>query len=262
MSEQLRGQQFALTRHLRDPERYAPPPGIEARRLRIYRELLIGSIDGLLAGGFPVLRATLGDEAWRDLVRRFFAAHRCATPLFPQVGGEFVEFLSADAHAAPDAPWLAELAHYEWAEAALLSCDDAAPAHRADGDLLDGAPLLAPWAWPLAYRWPVHEIGPEMQPNSAPEAPTLLLVHRDRDGDVRFAQLAPLSYRLLDSLRTQRRSGADHLRALAAEAGAPAEAWFADGRAALEAWRAQGVVLGVAGDDSDRSPPCATRSRA
>jgi len=259
MSEQLRRQQFALTRHLRDPDRYAPPPGIEERRLRIYRELLIGSIDGLLAGGFPVLRETLGDDDWRALVRRFFAAHRCATPLFPQVGGEFVDFLHGGGSAVRGAPWLAELAHYEWAEAALLACDDAAPAHRADGDLLEGEPLLAPWAWPLAYRWPVHEIGPALRPRRAPAAPTLLLVHRDRDGDVRFAQLAPLSYRLLDSLRSHRRSGADHLRALAAEAGAAADALFAEGRAALEAWRVQGVVLGVA--DYEPSPPSTARSR-
>jgi len=260
MSERLRRQQFALTRHLRDPDRYAPPPGLEERRLRIYRELLIGSIDGLLAGGFPVLRETLGDDDWRALVRRFFAAHRCATPLFPQVGGEFVDFLhGGGGSAVRGAPWLAELAHYEWAEAALLACTDAAPAHRADGDLLEGEPLLAPWAWPLAYRWPVHEIGPALRPRRAPAAPTLLLVHRDRDGDVRFAQLAPLSYRLLDSLRTHRRSGADHLRALAAEAGAAADALFAEGRSALEAWRAQGVVLGVV--DSEPSPPSTTRSR-
>lgn len=260
MSERLRRQQFALTRHLRDPNRYPPPPGIEERRLRVYRELLFGSIEGLLAGGFPVVRATLGDAPWRALVRRFYAVHRCATPLFPQVGGEFVEFLQRRRGAVRGAPWLAELAHYEWAEAALLACDDAAPAHRADGDLLDGAPVLAPWAWPLAYRWPVQAIGPQFRPRRAPAAPTLLLVHRDGEGEVRFSQLAPLSYRLLDALRAQRRSGAEHLGALAAEAGLPADALLAEGRAALEQWRAQGVVLGAASDFLP-SPLSADRSR-
>ncbi|QWP74977.1 putative DNA-binding domain-containing protein [Lysobacter sp. K5869] len=260
MSERLRRQQFALTRHLRDPNRYAPPPGIEERRLRIYRELLIGSVEGLLAGGFPVLRATLGEASWRALVRRFYAAHRCATPLFPQVGGEFVQFLQSRRGAVRGLPWLAELAHYEWAEAAVLSCDDATPAHDRDGDLLAGAPLLAPWAQPLAYRWPVQRIGPEYQPRRAPNAPTLLLVHRDGEGDAQFSELAPLSYRLLDALRTQRRSGAAHLRALAAEAGAPADALLEDGRIALEQWRAQGVVLGTA-HDIPASQPSAPRSR-
>lgn len=266
MSERLRRQQFALTRHLRDPDRHPPPPGIEPHRLRIYRELLLGSIEGLLAGGFPVLRTTLGDDAWTALVRRFFAAHRCATPLFPQVGGEFVEFLRRRHGAVPGAPWLAELAHYEWAEAALLSCDDAAPAHRADGDLLAGAPVLAPWAWPLAYRWPVQDIGPHRRPRRAPAAPSLLLVHRDRDGEVRFAELTPLSYRLLDALRRERRSGAEHLRALAAEAGMPADALLSDGLDALEQWRAQGVVLGTAVDaacvdPADPADPTASASR-
>lgn len=260
MSERLRRQQFALTRHLRDPNRYPPPPGIEERRLRVYRELLFGSIEGLLAGGFPVVRATLGEAEWRALVRRFYAAHRCATPLFPQVGGEFVEFLQRPRGRVRGAPWLAELAHYEWAEAALLACDDAAPAHCADGDLLDGVPLIAPWAWPLAYRWPVHEIGPELRPRRAPASPSLLLVHRDRDGDVRFARLTPPSYRLLAAVCAQPRSGADHLRALAAEAGAPAESLFAEGRAALAQWRDQGVVLGTVAVAAS-PPPAIARSR-
>nr|WP_254696110.1 putative DNA-binding domain-containing protein [Lysobacter enzymogenes] len=204
MSERLRRQQFALTRHLRDPNRYPPPPGIEERRLRVYRELLFGSIEGLLAGGFPVVRATLGEADWRALVRRFYAAHRCATPLFPLVGGEFVDFLQRPRGRVRGAPWLAELAHYEWAEAALLSCDDAAPAHRADGDLLDGVPLLAPWAWPLAYRWPVHEIGPALRPRRArPRRPCCWCIATAMA--MRFARLTPLSYRLLAAVRAQQR---------------------------------------------------------
>src|SRR3546814_6431904 len=37
-------------------------------------------------------------------------------------------------------------------------------AHDARGDLLAGCPLPSPLAWPLAYAWPVHRIGPDHQP--------------------------------------------------------------------------------------------------
>ncbi|NQD78459.1 DUF2063 domain-containing protein, partial [Pseudomonas sp. CrR7] len=38
MNETLREQQYTLARHLRDPQRHAPPPGLEARRLKVYCE--------------------------------------------------------------------------------------------------------------------------------------------------------------------------------------------------------------------------------
>ena len=93
MAEALREQQYALARHVRDPGANPPPPGIEDRRLAIYRELFLNGIDSLLAGNFPVIRRTLGDEAWRALVRRFYSRHRCRTPLFTEIGREFVQYL-------------------------------------------------------------------------------------------------------------------------------------------------------------------------
>ena len=60
MSE-LRQQLDALAAHVRDPDAHAGPPGIEARRLKIYRDLVYNNLDGLLAGNFPVIRKTLDD---------------------------------------------------------------------------------------------------------------------------------------------------------------------------------------------------------
>ena len=47
MTDTLRIQQFALARHLRDPARHAPPPGVEPRRLLVYREVFFGAIESL-----------------------------------------------------------------------------------------------------------------------------------------------------------------------------------------------------------------------
>jgi hypothetical protein len=241
----LREQQFTLARHLRDPDIHAPPPGLEDRRLRVYRELFFGAIESLLAGGFPVIRQTLGEKAWRALVRRFYANHRSTTPLFPQIAGEFVGWL--DEHADDDdlSPWLPDLAHYEWIEQALFVSDAQPAAHDPDGDLRDGVPLLSPLALPLAYRWPVSDIGPDHRPDAPPDEPTTLLVYRDADHQVQFARIAPLAYRLLASLQANAWTGRAHLAALAAETGSDGESFEAQGLLLLQQLRAQGVLLGT-----------------
>ncbi|MFJ4440831.1 DUF2063 domain-containing protein [Pseudomonas sp. NPDC089422] len=230
MSETLRLQQFALARHLRDPDRYPAPTGIEARRLGVYRALLYGAIESLLAGSFPVLRRTLGDKRWHARVQHFHANYRSDTPLFPEVAGVFVDYLLG---IQLDAPWQAELAHYEWIESYLCLSDAEDPAHDPSGDLLQREPMLSCTARVLAYRWPVERICPEYQPNEAPASPTLLLVYRDRQLQVRFARLTPMAYRLLVQ---QEGTGLQRIRALGGE--------LEQGLALLEHLRDQGVIIG------------------
>lgn len=248
---ELRDQLSALTRHVRDPARHAPPLGIgglpiEERRLALYRDLVYNSIESLLAGNFPVIRRTLGDTAWHALVHAFHATHRSRTPLFTEIGREFIQFLESR-HPSDAPPWLHELAHYEWVELALQIADDALPSHDANGDLLAGKPVPSPLAWALAYSWPVSRIGPAFQPDVAPEAPTLLLVRRDAAGDVQFSELSPLVYRLLQLLDDDATgSGLAALQALAAEAGAADMAGFvAEGAAMLQRLHGEGVLLGT-----------------
>ena len=247
----LRAQQFALTRHLRDPQGQPAPAGIEERRLAIYRDLLFNNVESLLAGNFPVIHRLLGESAWKSLVREFFRDHRCQTPLFPELPREFLRFLEARASnepPLPENPFLLELAHYEWVELALQIAQAQTPPHDAQGSLLDGAPVLSALAWPLAYRWPVHRIGPEYQPTAVPAEPTLLLLRREDDGSVRFSLLSPLAFRLLQRLgESPGLSGQDQLLALAREAGSDdASSFLEQGRQLLEQMRAAGVILGCA----------------
>lgn len=244
---ELGAQQYALARHVRDPGAHAPPPGIEDRRLKVYRELFYNSIEGLLAGNFPVIRKTLADADWHALVRAFYADFRCRTPLFTEIGREFIRYLEEREGQAGDPPWLLELAHYEWVELALQIAEDGLPAHDPNGDLIDGTPVLSPLAWALAYRWPVQRIGPGHQPSAPPDAPTLLMVRRDHAGDVHFSELSPLLYRLLELLGHEPApSGRQALQALAAEAGATDLTHFTlEGAAMLQRLRDEGVILGT-----------------
>ena len=242
----FRQRQAAFAAHLRDPEANPAPPGIEARRMAVYRDLFFNNIAGLLASNFPVIRRTLGEMEWTALVRRFYADHHSRTPLFPEIAREFIRFLEARDEDASDPPWLAELAHYEWIELAVQINDSPLPAHDPGGDLLEGVPRVSPYVRALAYRWPVHTIGPAQRPTAAPPEPTLLLVRRDGDGRARFAAISPLVYRLLELLATGERSGRACLQALAAEAGVPADHTFlAQGQAMLQRMHEEGTLLGT-----------------
>ena len=253
MDDRLSAQQDAFAAHIRDPEGHPPPPGVDPDRMRIYRDLFFNNVLRLLAGNFPVIRRIHG-ERWPGLVRDFYRGHGCRTPLFPEIPREFVRWLEAGQGREP---WLAELAHYEWMELAL-QVSEAHPgsvphdALRAPGTdvaaaLLAGRPLLSPLAWPLAYAWPVHRIGPDHRPDTPPPAPTLLLLHRGDDGRVRFHLPSPLAWRLLQRLdEVPALSGRAQLEALAAEAGCACDPAFIDGGVdMLLRWHGEGIVPGV-----------------
>jgi hypothetical protein len=183
-------------------------------------------------------------------VRGFYRDHRAQTPLFPEIAREWLRYLETVPRLEP--PFLRELAHYEWVELALQISEARvdAVAHDPRGDLLDGAPVVSPLAWPLAYAWPVHRLGPEFQPTEAPPAPTFLLLRREADGNVRFSLLSPMAFRLLARLdEAPELSGREQLAALAREAGVTADAAFlAQGQALLEQMRDNGTLLGTRPD--------------
>ncbi len=243
----LQMQLDTLARYVRSPDTQPGPPGIEPRRLKLYSDLLFNNIEGLLAGNFPVIRQTLGDTEWHALVQRFFASHRSQTPLFTRIGLELIDFLATPEGHDPQRPWLAELAHYEWAELGLQLSDAAVPAHDPHGDLLGGVPLLSPLAWPLAYRWPVSRIGPGFQPETAPSEPTLVLMQRNDGGEVRFSSLSPLLFKLLERIgANMAASGRALLTQLAHEAGQEyAEAFIDAARPLLLQLHQQGVLPGT-----------------
>lgn len=224
----LRAQQFALAAHVRDPDAHPAPPGLEDRRVAIYRELVFANVAGLLAAGFPVIRALLADADWHALVRAFLRDHRATSPLFPELPREFVRFLDQRG-ASADPPWLAELAHYEWIEVALDHAEATPPAPAPRGFDPLAAPLQAsPLAWPLAYAWPVHRLAPGRVPEAPPPEPTCLLVQRDEAGYVHFSEIGAVAYHLLERVAAHPRdTGAAHLDALAAQAGADPAAFRA-----------------------------------
>ncbi len=242
MSTVLRAQQHALSAHLRDPEHQPAPAGLDEARLQVYRELLFNNLRGLLAGSFPVVLQVLQDAEWDALCRRYFAEHRCVSPLFTEVAAEFVGWLQ-HADALPR-PFLAELAHYEWVEQALQgSLGLPLPASPDGFDPWQRALQSSPLAWPLGYRWPVHQLGAAHQPALPPAQPTFLLARRVASGEVVFSQLSALAWQLLEQIGSAApQSGQTHLHALAEQQGLPPALLEDDGRALLAQLLATGVI--------------------
>jgi hypothetical protein len=247
---QFQRQQLAFTAHIRDPRNSPLPEGIPARRMGIYIELFFNNINAQLSSNFPVLRQITGDEAWQAMVRDFMIRHRSETPLFTEVGLEFVEYLQREREAEPgDWPFLLELAHYEYVElaVAISTADDGLGDYEPNGDLLRGRPLVGPTVWNLTYHWPVHRIGPAYLPQERPAEPTQLVVYRDRQDDVHFLQINAVTQRLIQLLKENpEQTGLDVLQTIADElAHTDPQAVVAGGRELLDDLRRRDVILGA-----------------
>jgi uncharacterized protein len=237
--------QLAFTAHIRDPKAHPRPAGVEARRMKVYTELLYNNIESFLLACFPVLRKVLGARKWAKLVRAFFSTHRSHTPYFRQIPDEFIQFLQNEWTAAEGyPPFMLALAHYEWIEL-VLSVSNRSPdrALDADGDLMAGVPLLNPVLANLRYDWPVHRIAPRRK---VKPAETFLLVFRDADDQVQFIEINAFTARLLTLLESASLCGRAALLQVADESRHPdPDLILQAGGELLEDLRARGAILGA-----------------
>ena len=242
--------QYAFAAHIRDPLTHPAPDGVEDRRMAIYRELFYNNIAGFIESGFPVLHAVMDETHWHAMVRDFFVQHRCETPIFTEIAREFLEYLQTErGEVAGDPGFLRELAHYEWVELALSidQNDIEQLSYRHDGDLLDQHPLISPLAWPLSYQYDVHHISTDYQPEQAPEQATHVVVYRNRDDEVRFMTVTPVTQRLLYLLiENDTMTGREALSQIARELQHPDPSQVIDhGLLTLRELQQRDIVLGT-----------------
>ena len=244
--------QYEFAAHIRDPETNPTPPGVEGRRMAIYRELFFHNLLKLISGTFPVLKKLHTPEKWRRMVREFMIRHRAQTPYFLQVSREFLEFLESEYAAGDDDfPFLLELAHYEWMELALTVSADSNDLAEvdSDGNLLDGVPVQSALAWPFTYQYPVHRISPDFIPAEPGAQPSALVVYRQANDEVSFMELNPVAAQLLARIgsNVKRLTGRQLLLRLASEIHYPdPDAFLEHGLQAMEEMRRAEILLGVA----------------
>jgi len=245
--EELAALQKRFSDHIRDPENNPAPDGIEDRRLAIYRRLFSNNLSSLFGKNFPIARKIVPDDRWRELIRAFMIEHRPTTPLFPEIGREFVRFLAEHPEQYPEWPWLAELCHWQFMATCVRNDESELSETGADpeGDLMAGHPVVNPTLRLAQYEWAVHEI----RANRIPEAPktVILAIFRKPDDKLGRMQINAVTGRLLELLQeSPDTTGQMCLKQLAEEIGhAEPDTMARQGKQLLESSRQKGLVLGT-----------------
>src|SRR5690242_13555168 len=238
--------QYAFTSHIRNPRVNPCPPGIETRRMEIYRRLVYQNIEGSLLTCFPVLRKVLGKRRWARLVKGFLAGHHSRSPFFRQIPEEFLRFLQNDGALPAIYPkFVLELAHYEWIELVLATSTDI-PEWKVidpDGSLFEQRPILNPVLANLRYGWPVHRIAPRVRVSAAE---TYLLVFRDVSDQIQFTEINAFTSRLIHLLESAEHTGQAALEIIIKEtAHRSPEVVIQGGLKIMRDLQARGALLGV-----------------
>lgn len=189
--------QYEFAAHIRDPESNPKPADVEARRMKIYSELFFNNVEDFISNTYPVLKSITAKDEWQMMLRDYFSHHLSHTPLFPEMPREFLKYLETERDNSNDPPFIKELAHYEWVELALMTSDLDNDINWSlidiDGDLLNNKPVMSPLAWPLTYQYPVQKISSDFLPEAPSEQLVYLLVYRDKEDEVRFMELNPIT---------------------------------------------------------------------
>ena len=214
--------------------------------MQVYETLIRNNLERFLAGAFPIAKKLLGEPHWDALVRACLEHHGCGSPYFREIGQEFLSFLRSDA--APEVPdFLPELCHYERVPTVLRRAETPSPAKQIDpaGKLLTQSVAVSPLAWPLSYRYPVHQISAESRADEVQPQPTWLIAWRRSDDSVGVMASNALTHRLLALLRDGHTGQGALDRLAEALPGATKARLDPQGAAILARLRDAGVLLGT-----------------
>jgi hypothetical protein len=253
--EALRRAQYAFAKHLRDPAGAPAPADVEDRRINIYRRLFINNVTNFLKSTYKRTHELLGEERWRKLTRDYYRDHVSDAPLFPELPGAFLKYLTEErptgkhSDEEPDPPWLTELAHYEWVETALRFADDPEmnPGINPEGDLLTQRPVVSKLAWLLRYQFPVDKISAAELPDEPTGQPYFYIAWRNADDEVKHVSINLVSARLFELIRDiPTDTGEQHLAKISAEMNHPDPNKIREsGLAILEQWRDKQILTGT-----------------
>ena len=247
--------QLQLAAHFRDPENNPAPAGLERKRLNVYCSLFFNNIVGFISNGFPVLRKFYTKSKWEELIRKFYSQHKSHSPYFAEISKEFVHFLDEEYQPTDgDPPFIAELAHYEWAELALAVADADIDWHSIErsNDFLNRPPILSPLAWRFVYRWKVHQISPDYIPQKPSNKSICLILCRNKQDKIHFILINEVTYCLLEQIEKNTiATGQQHIQATIRQLGLPNTQAVMDGALkTLNELFAKEVILGVRKDEN------------
>jgi hypothetical protein len=223
-----------------------------ATRLAIYGDGYRSRLIETLQSHYPALLALLGEEAFEALGQAYVQAHDSSFRSIRFYGGELDALLAV----LPDyaaKPWLAELAHFEWAMNAVFDAADASPVEvqalaqvppenwAGLGFDLHPAVRRLDLMWNAPALWRALTDGLPPPAPAAREQPIPWLLWR-KDLQIFYRQLTALEAEALDAVRHGRSFGE-----LCDAMCAALDAEQAPGRAAafLREWVESGMIVGM-----------------
>lgn len=237
--------QLQFCAHLRDPLHQPRPKGVPVERMAVYKEIVFNNLFESVSACFPVAGKVLGKRAWLKLNRNFFREHSANTPIFREIPEEFLKFLSTQ---TDQPPYLESLCHYEWVELLVSLMKTASKADNGQinqaGDLLKYPPAFTPAMQLLRYDYAVQKISARHKPKTTSD--TRLLVYRNTEDSVKFIELNPVTYRLIELLQQPAITGEHALTTIANELKYQhPDTIIQFGLEILEQLRSQDVILGT-----------------
>ena len=190
---------------IKDPRTFNSSDADHTRRMKIYQSLFFNNIDNFVSTGFPVLKSIVlklyGEKGWEGIVRQFFIEHECRSPYFAEISKEFVEYLSTEPSFDIAVPtFAAELAHYEGLELDVSIRKNQKNADFYNQDDVVTAVRVSPYASLAAYHFEVHLIGEDYIPEQPAQEQQFYVVYRDRNCNVQFAHVNPVTAILVNTL--------------------------------------------------------------
>jgi hypothetical protein len=189
-----------------------------ARRLAIHRNHVRTTLGEALALHFPVVARLVGDEAFAAIAVRFVAAHPPGNPLLSRFGAALPAFLAGE-EALAGVPYVAEVAHLEWARHCASLAPPGVPFGATDlggiaADDLDRLALAlrptvslvrSPWA--VDRLWQANQQDRDGTPDGPIDEPRRLVVWRDDTDVVRVASLGVGAWAFLEAVAAGLRLG-------------------------------------------------------
>lgn len=203
-------QQFMA--HIQNPEQQPGLAQIEDRRLAIYRDLFFNNVLSFVSSAYPVLCSLYTADAWRKIVRQFFANYSCSSPYFLHISEHFLQFIQQQYQCSDCDPiFMLELAHYEWSELYLSTkCQLNQVEYLTEEQVIDTPLQLSELSLLLSYPYPVHLISKQQQPTTASDN-LFYLLYRDNNDEVKFILINQLTALLLQKIQQNAGIKADSL---------------------------------------------------
>ncbi len=175
-------------------------PGVNRKNVSYYRRLVSNVVNDTLENAYPLTFELLSKKEWKNTVDDFLSKHPCHSPQVWYMPKEFYAYLIEKQHPILiKYPVLKDLLWFEWIEIELFMMEDRVVGYRQIGNSLEDKLVLNPELAMLLFRYPVHLKNP-LQIIEKDKSDYYVVAHRDKEGEVKFNELSPAMFRVVEYL--------------------------------------------------------------